>query len=143
MHLGTEADFARQSGWMEEGFYFHGSSYYLFQIYSSRYGTAYGPLGGVAGNIYAFADLHYSVAGYWGLTPARSQPKHLLPDGANGQSETLVLPFKYGGPTVTIAAWWGPSQEIEGLAIFTTDLMSLTQGKRVLANEIRYATRLP
>ena len=67
----------------------------------------------------------------------------LLPQGVPGVAETRILRAKDGGPTVTIAGWWGSTQEVEALALFTPDVMSLTLAKRILANIVRAAVRLP
>jgi hypothetical protein len=139
MHDSKEADLQRVSGWMESGSRHHGQSYMYFMIYVSTYGS----LLGHAGNSAAFYDWQASVAGYWRVPLADSQPKALLPAGTSGLAETRVVKAKDGGPTVTIAGWWGATHEVEALAIFTRDNMNVTQAKRILAGMVRYAVRLP
>ena len=140
MHVATQDQLRRQSGWMEAGYQTHGDSYVFFALFESTYGTL---ADGRHGNATALVDWRASVAGLWGLSLARSQPKGILPDGVTGQAETRVLRASLGGPTVTIAAWWGDTREVEALAIFTPDLLKLTQAKRMLAQQVRFAVRVP
>ena len=139
MHVSPEGTLQRLSGWMETGYRQHKQSYEYFTVYVSTYGT----LLNHPGNVAAFFDWQASVGGFWQVPLAKSQPKALIPEGTPGAAETRVVSAKDGGPTVTIAGWWGTTHEVEALAIFTPNIMSVTDAKRMLATMVRYAVRLP
>jgi hypothetical protein len=140
MHSQREADLQRVDGWTESGLWHHGSSYSYFAIYVSTYGTY---INGRAGNVAAFADWEGTVGGFWHVPLATSQPRGIVPQATAGEAQTRVVQTQDGGPTVSIAGWWGSTEEVEAVAIFTPNVMKLTPAKKVLADLVRYAVRLP
>jgi hypothetical protein len=140
MHYWPQDEFHRLSGWMEAAEVNRGERYAFFAVFQSEYGAM---PDGTRGNRSAFQDWHVVMDSHQNIPLAKSQPKAVVPAGQTGAAETRVLPARLGGPTVVMAAWAGQSREVEGMAIFSPEEMTLTAGKRMLANEIRYAIRLP
>lgn len=137
MHVTSQDMLRRVSGWLEQGRLRRGSdTYAYFLLFASEYGMM---PDGRQGNATAFTDWRAAVGGINGLPVARSQARDIVPMGVAGRAETRVLTAREGGPTVTIAGWWGQSHEIEALAIFTPDVVTLTRAKRLLAAEVRAA----
>jgi hypothetical protein len=137
MHVHLQSELHRLSGWMEAAAIYHPDSFFIDCVFVSDYES-----GAAAWNQVAFRDWQKSVLGIWNLPLAKSQPHNLLPSSAEGYAETRLIPADQGGPTVTIAGWWGQSREVEALAIFSPGMMSLTTAKRMLADQVRYAVRL-
>lgn len=138
MHVLSEDLLARQSGWLESSFRRVGNGYVYFALFRSEYGSL--PDGSL-GNTAAFKDWRSGVSDINGLPLARTQPAGILPSGTAGQAETRVLTTANGGPSVTIAAWWGTTHEVEALGIFTGKLMTMQRVKRMLADQVRYIVR--
>lgn len=135
MHALSEDTLARTSGWLESSFRRVGNGYVYFAIFRSEYGRL---RDGSAGNTAAFADWRKAVADINGLALAGTQPKGILPAGTDGEAETRVLGAAEGGPSVTMAAWWGATHEVEALGIYTGKLLTKQRAQRMLAAQVRF-----
>jgi len=114
----------------------HGDRYAYFLIYASQYGRL---SDGRQGNATAFTDWRASVGGINGVPVAHTQASIALPARGSGRSETRALSARAGGPTISIAAWWGTTGEVEALAIFTLDVIGFSPARRMLARIVRRA----
>ncbi len=138
MHALSEDVLARSSGWLESSYRRVGNGYIYFAVFRSEYARLED---GTPGNAAAFGDWRKAVAEINGLRLATTQPTDIVPRGMDGQAETRVLSAAAGGPSVTIAAWWGETHEVEALGIYTGKLMTMQRARRMLAAQIRFVIR--
>lgn len=139
MHQYPQDAFLRLGGWTEGSFRHDRRGLVWFDLYDSNYGVFQD---GRTGNAEAFHDLALVLRRAWHAPLARRQPSGLVPSGVAGASQTRIIPKLDDGPFIVTSVWWGKSREIEGIAYASPGVMSLNQERRMLVQQIRYASHL-